>query len=260
MRCSRSTPWHLAGEVPLTFDAHHPQGMVRVGASWWISTVDITTTTGWLLHVTSTGELVERVAVGDEVRFHPGGIDYDGRSLWVASSEYRPRSTAVIERVDLDPPPGQSPAAQPQFAVDDHIGGVVRLGPGGDVIGWTWGSRRFRRWTTSGTLVAEVRHPSHFVDYQDGQWIGDDLIVCGGVATVEVAQGKVSLGGLGVVRSSDLAVVVETPFPGHSSVTGRAATQNPIFVEAAGEELVVHVLPDDGFGRILSFVTPLVQA
>jgi hypothetical protein len=230
---------------------------VRIESAWWISTVDITTTSGWLLKVGGDGELLDRVAVGDDVRFHPGGMGFDGRSLWVASSEYRPRSSAVIERIDLAD--DGSIHRETAFAVDDHIGGVVRVGPAGDLLGWTWGSRRFRRWTIDGELVAEVRHPSHFVDYQDGQWIGDDLAVCGGVATVEVSQGKVSLGGLGVVRAGDLAVVMETPFPGYSAATGRAATQNPIHVEVSNGDLVVHLLPDDGHGRILSFATTLVQ-
>lgn len=258
-RFTRATPWELVGEVPLRFDAAHPQGMVRVEGNWWISTVDIATTTGAVLVVDGDGALVERIAVGDGVRFHPGGLDHDGTDLWVASAEYRPRSTAVVERLSTDLHAGGVPRPVWAFTVDDHVGAIVRLGADGDLVGWSWGSRRLRRWQVDGTLVAEVRNPGHFVDHQDGQWLDDDLVLCGGVATVTGADGPRSLGGLGLLRGADLAMVVEVPFPHHSPRTGRAATQNPIFAEVVDERMVVHLLPDDGAGVIFSYATPLVD-
>jgi hypothetical protein len=254
-RLSRGTPWEPVGELPLRFDAAHPQGMVRLDGHWWISTVDITASKGAVLVVDGAGDLVDRVPVGDDIRFHPGGLDFDGEALWVASSEYRPRSTAVVERLVPD---GRS-TPEPAFAVDDHVGAVVRLGRDGDLVGWTWGSRRFLRWRVDGTSVAEVRNPSHFVDHQDGQWLGDDLVLCGGVATVLLAGGPGSLGGLGLLRATDLAMVREVPFPRYSAATGRAATQNPIYAEVVGSSMVVHLLPDDAAGTILSYATPLVS-
>ncbi|MDQ3106179.1 MAG: DUF6454 family protein [Actinomycetota bacterium] len=242
-RFSRSTPWEQVGELVLDFDAAHPQGMVRIDGVWWISTVDIDTTSGWVLAVDTAGRLVDRTPVGDDVRFHPGGMDFDGEALWVASAEYRPRSTAVVERLV----PGGRP--EPAFAVDDHVGAIVRLGAAGDLVGWTWGSRRFRRWTVEGTQLDEARNPGHFVDHQDGQWLGDDLLLCGGVAG--------SLGGIGLLRATDLTMVCEAPFPHRSARTGRPATQNPIFAEAVDDTMVVHLLPDDGVGAILSYATPL---
>lgn len=243
-------------EQPLRFDAGHPQGMVRLDGRWWVATVDLETSRGWVIVVAADGSLVERIPVGDDVRFHPGGIDFDGVALWVACSEYRPRSTAVIERLVPD---GAS-APERAFAVADHVGAVARLGPDGDLVGWTWGSRRFLRWRLDGTLVAERRNPGQFVDHQDGQWIGGDLVLCGGVATVPTAQGAASLGGLGVLDAGDLSMVREVPFPHHSPRTGRAATQNPLFAEVVDDRLVVHLLPDDGAGTILSYATPLRAA
>lgn len=230
--------------------------MVRVGGTWWISTVDVPGRAGSVLAVDGHGGLVERIAVGDSTRFHPGGMDHDGEALWLASSEYRPRSSAVVERLV----PHTSSRPEVAFTVDDHVSAIVRLGGDGDLLGWTWGSRRFRRWRVDGQEVVEVRNPSHFVDHQDGQYLGDDLVLCGGVATVGLAAGPGSLGGLAVIRGADLSTLVEVPFPGYSRETGRAATQNPIFVEAVDRSLVVHLLPDDGAGAILSYATPLVAA
>jgi hypothetical protein len=146
------------------------------------------------------------------------------------------------------------------FAHEDHVGAVVRLGPDGDLVGWTWGSRRFLRWRVDGTLVLETRNPGHFIDHQDGQWLGDDLVLCAGVATVALAGGPGSIGGLALLRGTDLAVEREVPFPHHSPVTGRAATQNPVFAEAVGDRLVVHLLPDDGRGVIYSSATNLLTS
>ncbi|HVF32385.1 MAG TPA: DUF6454 family protein [Acidimicrobiales bacterium] len=248
-RLHRGTPWEPVGARPLRFDAAHPQGMVRIGRHWWISTVDVATTSGTVLVVDADGgTLVERDPVGAGVRFHPGGLDFDGEALWVASAEYRPRSSAVVERLV----PGEAPEVA--FRADDHVGAVVRLGPSGDLVGWTWGSRRFLRWTVEGRLVASARNPGHYVDLQDGQWLGgdDDLVLCGGV-------GPGPLGGLGLLRGGDLSVAREVPFPHRSPATGRAATQNPLFAEVVGGDMVVHLLPDDGTGAaVLSYATPLV--
>ena len=245
-RLTRATVWDPVGEVPLDFDAGHPQGMVRIDGRWWISTVDLAATRGWVLVVDADGTLLDRVAVGDGVRFHPGGLDFDGEALWVASAEYRPRSSAVVERLV----PGEA-RVEAAFGHGDHVGAVVHLGPGGDLVGWTWGSRRFLRWTVEGELVAEVRNPGHFVDHQDGQWLGGPLVLCGGVGA--------GPGGIGVLDGHTLPVVREVPFPHRSPATGRPATQNPIHAEVAGGSMVVHLLPDDGRGTILSYAAPLVE-
>jgi hypothetical protein len=247
LRIHRGTTWTLVETLPLPFDVRHPQGMVRVDGVWWISTVDTDDRTGWVLAVDGlSGALLDRVPVGDDTRFHPGGMDFDGAALWIASSEYRPRSTATIARLV----PGER-TAEVAFAVEDHVGAVVRLGVGGDLVGWTWGSRHFKRWRLDGTEVLDVRNPGHFVDHQDGQWLGDDLVLCGGV-------GAGGLGGLGVLRGFDLTMLREVPVVERSPASGRSVLQNPVFAEVVDDDVVVHVLPDDGEGAaVLSYATPM---
>ena len=247
LRANRDTPWTLVESLSLPFDVRHPQGMVRVEDVWWISTVDTDDRSGWVLAVDAlSGAQLDRIPVGDEIRFHPGGMDFDGAALWVACAEYRPKSSSTIARLV----PGER-TADVAFAVDDHVGGVVRLGVGGDLVGWTWGSRHFKRWRLDGTEVVDVRNPGHFVDHQDGQWLGEDLVLCGGV-------GAESLGGIGVLRGIDLTMLREVPFPKVSPLSGRAATQNPIHAEVVGDDVVVHLLPDDGeSGAIYSYATPM---
>ncbi|HEX2783426.1 MAG TPA: DUF6454 family protein, partial [Ilumatobacteraceae bacterium] len=162
---TRSTPWRLVDELRLGFDAGHPQGMARVGTTWWISTVDKDLRRGFLLAVDDTGALLERVPVGDDRHYHPGGMDFDGHAFWIAGADYLPDSSTIVYRVE----PGGIP--QRAFDVDDHIGAIARCGDDGDLVGWSWGSRRFLRWSIEGDLRATRINPGFFIDHQDCQWL-----------------------------------------------------------------------------------------
>jgi hypothetical protein len=250
---SRRTRWRLIDELPLRFDAHHPQGMARVGTTWWISTVDVDACRGYVLASDHRGELVARVSVGDEWRYHPGGMDFDGEALWIAAAEYRPDSTATIYRM--------VPGAEPEraFDVSDHVGAVARCGAEGDLVGWSWGSRRFYRWTVDGTIVAARINPTFFVDHQDCQWLDSGHLLCGGVAEVQLASGPGWLGGLGLLDVDDLVMQREVPFPMYSPSSERVATHNPIWSEVRDDQLLVHLLPDDGRSTILTYATDLIR-
>ena len=50
----------------------------------------------------------------------------------------------------------------------------------------------------------------------------------------------------------------EVPFPIYSSATGRVATHNPLWAEVRHDQLIVHLLPDDGMSTIQSYATPIV--
>jgi hypothetical protein len=250
---TRATSWRLIDEIPLRFDAHHPQGMARVGGAWWISTVDIEARHGYVLSVDDEGRLIDRTSVGDEVQHHPGGMDFDGEALWIAAAEYRPDSSATIYRMEPGGPPERA------FAVDDHVGAIARCGHDGDLVGWSWGSRRFYRWSVAGTLLASRQNPSFFVDHQDCQWLGDGRLLCSGVAAVELAAGPGWLGGVGLLHIAELTMEREVPFPVYSPDTGRPATHNPTWTEVDGDRLVMHVLPDDGSGVLRSYATPLAS-
>ena len=249
---SRATAWTLVDELPLTFDTYHPQGMARIGSTWWISTVDVDARCGFVLAVDSRGDLVERVPIGDSLRYHPGGMDFDGAAFWIPCAEYCPDSTTTVFRME----PGSAP--EPTFDVDDHVGAIARCGPGGDLVGWSWGSRRFYRWSLDGQLRAVRVNPAFFVDHQDCQWLDSGHLLCGGVAEVGLASGPGWLGGLGLLDVDELVMQREVPFPIYSPSSGRVATHNPLWAEIRGEQLIVHLLPDDGMGAILSYATPIV--
>ena len=249
---TRSTGWQLVDELPLQFDSYHPQGMARIGSTWWISTVDIEARRGLVLVIDDHGQLIEQVPVGDSIHYHPGGMDFDGSAMWIPCAEYRPDSTTSVVRLQ----PGEAP--EHAFDVDDHIGAMARCGPDGDLVGWSWGSRHFYRWTVDGHLRAARVNPGFFVDHQDCQWLGSGHLLCGGVAEVALASGHGWLGGLGLLDVDELVMEREVPFPIYSSGTGRVGTHNPLWAEVRGDQLIVNLLPDDGMSTILSYATPIV--
>ena len=199
------------------------------------------------------GELLEQIPIGDHQRYHPGGMDFDGAAFWVPCAEYRPDSSTTVYRLA----PGGAPEAA--FEVDDHVGAVARCGPDGDLVGWSWGSRRFYRWSVDGRLDAVRINPTFFVDHQDCQWLPTGHLLCGGVAEVTLSSGPGWLGGLGLLDVDDLVMQREVPFPIYSRASGRVATHNPIWAAISGDQLIVHLLPDDGVASIVAYATPLVD-
>ncbi|MEP7203206.1 MAG: DUF6454 family protein [Ilumatobacteraceae bacterium] len=248
---SRMTTWTLVDEMPLRFDVHHPQGMARVGSTWWISTVDVSTRRGLIMAADCHGNLLEEAPIGDSWRYHPGGMDFDGSAFWVACAEYVPDSTTTVFRMQ----PGEAPHRA--FDVDDHVGAIARCGVDGDIVGWSWGSRRFYRWSVDGQLLDARTNPGFFVDHQDCQWLEGGHLLCGGVAEVSLATGPGWLGGLGLLDVDTLEMAREVPFPIYTS-TGRVGTHNPLWAEVRDENLILHVLPDDGISTLQSYATPMV--
>ena len=245
----RSSVWDFDGGVTLGFDAGHPQGMVLVDGTWWISTVDIPAKAGWLLAVDAGGRLLDRWPCGEGSRYHPGGIHGDANGLWLAVAEYRPHSsTDVFHCV-----PGRAPVHR--FHHGDHLGAIAAAGDG-PLVAWTWGSRELLRLDTDGPVVARRRNPSHFVDYQDLHVLSTGHAVCSGIGT-RLSKGGRRLGGLGVLRLEDLTWETEVPFPGYSPTTDLAATANPLHLEVVDGRLRLHLLPDGGAGTILTWSIPI---
>ncbi|MEU7279827.1 DUF6454 family protein [Streptomyces sp. NPDC045431] len=149
---TRNTPWTVAAQVPLAFPAHHPQGVTRGrDHRLYVSMAEITEATrfhdksvdgydrtpgrgqGHVFVTDAGGAEVGWVGVGEGTMYHPGGIDFDGESLWVPTAEYRPDSHSIVYRVDPD-----TLEVREAFRFDDHIGGIVRDRPSGLLHAVTW--------------------------------------------------------------------------------------------------------------------------
>jgi hypothetical protein len=131
---------------------------------------------GHVLVLDRRGNLIRDVVLGEGDIYHPGGIDFDGRTVWVPVAEYRPGSRSIVYA--LDP---ASLVAREAFRVDDHIGGVVRDPRTGRVHGVSWGSRTEYTWTAQGRELDARANPSHLVDYQDCAYVAVGKQLCSGV-------------------------------------------------------------------------------
>jgi hypothetical protein len=268
-RLTRASSWTMVDSFPLGFKTHHPQGLVRIGDAFYLSSVEITTRTkpyaqpvsgydrdtgegtGHLFKFDTSGRLLADLRLGEGSIYHPGGIDYDGRYIWVPVAEYRPNSRAIIYRVD---PATMKGTEVLRFA--DHIGALIHNTDERTLHGASWGSRRFYRWTlddggrviNGGAAPEKLRtlNPSHYLDYQDCKYAGRRRMLCTGVTEMRTAPGAppFRLGGIDVVDLADGRPIHQVPVllwtPG-----GLNMTQNPVWLEPSGDGLRAYFIPED---------------
>ncbi len=268
-KLTRAVRWQPLAAIPINFKTHHPQGMVKIGDSFFVSSVEITVPTkrfpeprdgydrdtgegvGHLFKIDAKGNLLGSLKLGEGAMYHPGGIDYDGRHIWVAVAEYRPNSRAIIYRVDP-----QAMTATEVFRYGDHIGGIVHNTDDKTLHGVTWGSRRFYKWTLGGEGKVtnantppeklRVQNRAHYIDYQDCHYVGGRRMLCSGLNNYRLAaDGPIfPLGGLEIVDLRTDQAVYQVPVELWSP-SGKPMTQNPFWVEATENGLRAYFMPDD---------------
>ena len=266
---TRTSVWSLERTLPLTFTTHHPQGLVKIGDSLYVSSVEIRTPTqrsanradgfdrdagagvGHLFKVNSDGTLAKDLVIGEGTMYHPSGIDFDGAHIWVAVAEYRPNSHSIVYRVDPT-----TMTATEVFRFDDHLGGVVRNIEDNTLHAVSWGSRWFYRWTldksgrpTDLSRKKEERrtaNASHYVDYQDCKYAGDRRMLCSGIADVVRGNGEKPfvLGGIDLIDLRTGLPIHQIPV-GITTPNGASVTRNPSFFESTDTGLRMYFLPED---------------
>jgi Family of unknown function (DUF6454) len=278
-KLTRAARWRPVATIPINFKTHHPQGMVKIGDTFFVSSVEITVPTnrfpepkdgydrdtgqgaGHLFKIDAKGNLLGSMKVGEGAMYHPGGIDYDGRQIWVSVSEYRPNSRAIIYRVDP-----QAMTATEVFRFGDHIGGIVHNTDDKTLHGVSWGSRRFYKWTLGGdgkvtnadTPPDTLRVPNraHYIDYQDCHYLGGRRMLCSGLNNYRlVADGPVfPLGGWEIVDLRTDQAVYQVPVELWAP-SGKPMTQNPFWVEATDSGLRAYFMPDDDNSTLFVYET-----
>jgi hypothetical protein len=260
--------------VPIAFTTHHPQGMVKIGDTLFVSSVEIKVRTkrlpqpvdgldrdggegiGHLFKIDMTGHLIADLRLGEGAIYHPGGLDYDGKSIWVPVAEYRPNSRSIVYRVD----PGAMKAME-MFRFGDHIGAIIHNTDDDTLHGVSWGSRRFYRWTLGdGGRVTNAGAPpealrtlntSHYLDYQDCKYVGGRRMLCTGVTEIRQTPdaSPFRLGGIDLVDLGDGRPLFQVPVLLWTA-SGMDMTHNPVWIEpfdgaqgAAG--LRAYFMPED---------------
>jgi hypothetical protein len=97
--------------------------------------------------------------VQDGERYHPGGLQLAGDSLWLPVAEYRRNSSAVIQRRNK-----LTLALESQFPVPDHIGCLAIANQ--IIWGGNWDSLHLYRWRPDGTLIDKRPNPTG-IGFQD---------------------------------------------------------------------------------------------
>lgn len=267
-KLTRTTQWIRQNAVQIRFKAHHPQGLVKIGNRLFMSSVEVTVPTrrlpaavagvdrdagegvGHLFQFDMAGNLVAEMILGEGAIYHPGGLDYDGRHIWVAVAEYRPNSRSIVYRIDP-----QTMTAHEVFRFGDHLGALVHDTDDHSLHGVSWGSRTFYRWSLSrdgrvknAGLAATAKHaanPSHYVDYQDCKYARRARMLCTGVTEIRLTPDAepVRLGGIELVSLRDHRPLHQVPLLLWAG--GRAMTQNPAWLEATGDTLHGYFIPED---------------
>jgi hypothetical protein len=248
MKLTRESAWKPVASVRMQFRTWHPQGLVRIGDAFFVSSVEVRSRergegVGHLFKIDKAGAVVADLTLGEGAIYHPGGIDYDGAQIWVPVAEYRPDSRSIIYRVD----PASMKATE-VFRFADHIGAIVRNTDDNTLHGVSWGSRRFYRWNIGDERAAPLRatNPSHYVDYQDCKYVGGRRMLCTGVT--EIRQGPQAaafrLGGIELVDLADNRPIFQVPLLLWTAA-GVAMTQNPVWLEETRTGLRGYFMPED---------------
>jgi hypothetical protein len=268
-KLTRESRWKPFASVPIGFTTHHPQGMVKIGNLLYVSSVEIQARTkpfpqpvdgldrdagqgvGHLFKIDLEGKLIADLRLGEGTIYHPGGIDYDGKSIWVPVAEYRPNSRSIVYRVDPD-----AMTATEVFRFRDHIGGIIHDTDDQTLHGVSWGSRRFYRWTIdrAGRVTNADAPPeqlrrlntSHYLDYQDCKYAGRHRMLCTGVT--EMRQSAEAppfrLGGMDLVDLADSRPLHQVPVLLWTR-SGLDMTHNPVWIEATESGLRAYFMPED---------------
>jgi hypothetical protein len=280
---TRNTTWKLVDSVRLEAETWHPEGIVKLGDRWIVSSVQVTEPTvkypngqiidgtdrtpgagfGHLMRFDAHGRLLsDRVLnAPGALEYHPGGLDYDGRNVWVTLAQYRPNSSSTFLRIDP-----LTLAATPLLHAHDHFGGVVDDTIRHRLVTLNWGARAASSWRIRPRLRLDaftqpllvVSNPSHFVDYQDCKYLGrvpgerHPLMLCGGITQ----YGTFQLGGVALLDTQTLSPVWELPIT-MLSPASNVVTRNPIDVDVVHGKLRLYLAPDDDATTVFTYEAEL---
>jgi len=253
---TRNSVWKPVASIPVRFKTFHPQGMVKIGDTFFVSSVEVRNRdtgegTGHLFRIDNTGNLLTDLKLGEGPIYHPGGIDYDGTSIWVPVAEYRPDSRSIVYRVDP-----KTMKANEVLRFADHIGAIVHNTDDDTLHGVSWGSRRFYRWTlgrdgtvTNGTTPPErlrTFNTSHYLDYQDCKYAGARRMLCTGVTEMRQpsATSAFRLGGIDLIDLRDSRPLHQVPVLLWTAA-GLDMTHNPVWLEPTADGLRGYFMPED---------------
>jgi len=259
---TKNAKFELVDKIKCQFDTFHTQGILKIGENYYISSVEVLEARrkydqpdefgydrtpgrgiGHLFKVDGEGNLVKDLILIEGRMYHPSGIDFDGTHIWVGVAEYRPDTRSTIFKVDTD-----LTKAEKIFTVGDHIGALVYDRDDDLLYGLSWGSRRIYCWTPVGFELYRYNNPSHFVDYQDAKYVGDNLMLASGMNNFNfgVAGQKDirEFGGMALIELPTGRIVNEIPILIYCG-NGCVITHNPMDISVSDQKLQFYFAPED---------------
>lgn len=262
--------WLSRDALPLQFKTHHTQGLLKIGEYFYLSAVEVRTWprpygkwingydrdtgdgTGHLFKFDKAGKLIGQIQLGEDDAYHPGGIDFDGKNIWVPVCEYRPYGRSVLYKVDPE-----TMTALKIADCDDAIGGVAFNRETRELVGVNWDAEHFYRWKwqeKKGALsqIDKQKNPHHFIRYQDCQYIGQGMMICSGLRGYAIGETRIRLGGLQIIRLKDYTSAWETPVPIWVA-NNIPLNNNPFFAETTAEGLILYFIPEDDESQMYKY-------
>jgi hypothetical protein len=262
-KLSENSKWKKIAAIPLDFHTWHPQGLTKIGDTFFLTAVKVICAPrryeqpvngfdrdtgegeGLLFRFNADGRLLDSLRLDHGSIYHPGGIDFDGKNIWVPVCEYRPFGSSIIYKVN--------PSTMQATAMDtlnDAIGAVAYNRQSSTLVGMNWGSRKFYRWQLKQRrLQLEDKegtvNPHFYVDYQDCTYAGNGQMICSGLRTYQNSTGaKIRLGGLEMVDMQSYTAAMQWPVTEYSA-KGTVMSQNPFYIESVNGKLQLFFIPDD---------------
>jgi hypothetical protein len=222
----------LDSQVPLEFSTYHVQGLDVTERFYFVTSVDTNQDRAWLFKIDrDNASLITQKELTDGTLIHPGGLQFDGRYLWVPNAEYKRQSRTVI--YGLDP---NTLEICTWFSVGDHIGAVASDGKN-LVYGVNWDALHFYTWDIEGHQLKKIDSPTS-IAYQDIKYYAGKLL-CGG------NNGDISA--LDIIDPENWALVKRINLP-------KDKWRSKLTREGMAFDGNLYFLPDDGpDSRILIF-------
>jgi hypothetical protein len=173
----------LIRQVPLKFSTYHVQGLDITEQFYFVTSVDREGNRAWLFKIDrKNARLISKKELTDGALIHPGGLQYDGRLLWVPNAEYKRQSRTMVYGLDPD-----TLEIRTSFSIDDHIGAVASDGKN-ILYGANWDALKFYTWDIDGRKLNKVDSPTSMA-YQDIKYFAGKLLCSGhkdGVSAVDI--------------------------------------------------------------------------
>lgn len=276
MKMTDGAQWTRRDSIKLKFNAHHTQGIVKVGDNFFMSAVEVIRWPrgfgkvqengldrdaglgkGHIFKFDAKGNLLADLPIGEGDTYHPGGLDYDGKYIWIPVTEYRPNSFSRIYR--LDP---ETMEVVEVLQYPESIGAIIHNTDNNTLTGVNWGARHFYTWKLdkqkTKVLNAKetpaklgVENPSFYVFFQDGKYIGNNMMLGSGHAYYKNEKGSLRLGGWEVFDLKTYLPRRSIPVNIVSPCCDASMLNNPCDVEATSDGLRAYFVPDDDNKSVL---------